>query len=65
MVLAGQSGRSRDIYISGTELRVQGEESPIYGHFLVNKDAKTIQWGEKTVLSTDDAGTTGRPQAKE
>jgi hypothetical protein len=30
-----------------------------YGHLIFDKGAKTIQWREKTVFSTNGAGSTG------
>lgn len=36
----------------------------IYGQLLLNRGAKTIQ-RERILLSTNGAGTTGYPQAKE
>jgi hypothetical protein len=36
-----------------------------YGHLIFDKGAKTIQWGKKTVFSTNGAGTTGRYHEEE
>ena len=36
-----------------------------YGKFIFDKDTKTIQLGGKIIFSTNSAGTTGYPYAKE
>ena len=36
-----------------------------YGHLIFDKGAKTIQWGKKTVFSTNGAGSTGSQHIEE
>jgi hypothetical protein len=42
-----------------------GMNPHIYGHFIFDKGAKTVQWKKNTAFSTNGAGTTGSYHVEE